>query len=330
MGYIIFTLIFLVGIAAGFIVLSTKGQKKNRFALLALTPIALLPLAFGSFARVGANEVGIIFDEFNGGILQETYDQGIHLKSPFRTVTNISTANRTAQLSTFSQTNAAYYVEYELTLVYRIEKQDAGLFYRSFNAGSVNGEILNSVVKKHTQAVTIGFDIFDILGGELETLRAQLETAVKYDLKTNYHITLISLSINDIDGGSQIEQSLRQKAEAELAIQIAQQNQRRAEIEAETALIKAQNEADILLLQNEAEVKALERINSVAVTAIQTMYNLQFETEAIRVEFEQNQTGGFLTIQEIGQIVVKQLYYDKWDGKLPTVVTDGSGIIIQP
>lgn len=60
------------------------------------------------------------------------------------------------------------------------------------------------------------------------------------------------------------------------------------------------------------------------------MYEMQFETPAIRVDFETNGTGGYLTIQEVAEIVIKQLYYDIWDGKLPTVITDGSGIIIQP
>ena len=42
-------------------------------------------MGFGAFTTVGANEVGIIFDELNGGVLQETYGQGLHTKSPFDT-----------------------------------------------------------------------------------------------------------------------------------------------------------------------------------------------------------------------------------------------------
>ena len=38
------------------------------------------------------------------------------------------------------------------------------------------------------------------------------------------------------------------------------------------------------------------------------MYEMQFEAPAIRVEFETNGTGGYLTIQEVAEIVIKQLY----------------------
>lgn len=64
--------------------------------------------------------------------------------------------------------------------------------------------------------------------------------------------------------------------------------------------------------------------------AIQQIEIAQQEKIKQDVINETNGTSGFLTIQEISEIVIKQLYYDVWDGKLPTVITDGSGIIIQP
>lgn len=57
----------------------------------------------------------------------------------------------------------------------------------------------------------------------------------------------------------------------------------------------------------------------------------QFIDNDTKLEFETIGVGGYLTIQEISDVVIKQLYFDVWDGKLPTVITDGNGgIIIQP
>ena len=58
------------------------------------------------------------------------------------------------------------------------------------------------------------------------------------------------------------------------------------------------------------------------------MYTGQFETIEIQSAFELNGTGGYLTIQEISDIVITQLYYDSWDGVLPQVVSGVDGISI--
>ena len=42
--------------------------------------------------------------KLNGGVLEETYGQGLHAKSPFRHVTTISTTNRTSLYEVYSQT----------------------------------------------------------------------------------------------------------------------------------------------------------------------------------------------------------------------------------
>jgi len=63
------------------------------------------------------------------------------------------------------------------------------------------------------------------------------------------------------------------------------------------------------------------------VNAINEMYLGQFDTGQDTATPE---AYGYLTIQEISQTILKQLYYDTWDGILPTVIADGSGIIINP
>src|SRR5690606_35087047 len=72
--------------------------------LFILTILPVLFIFTGLYVQVGPNEVGIIYDELGGGVLEETYDQGLHFKTPFRYVTTISTTNRTSYINVFSQT----------------------------------------------------------------------------------------------------------------------------------------------------------------------------------------------------------------------------------
>ena len=294
-------------------------------------------MGFGAFTTVGANEVGIIFDELNGGVLQETYGQGLHAKPPFRHVTTISTTNRTAYIEVFSQTEDSIYAMFEITAIYNIEKQNAGLFYRTTGVIDISSNQLNSIVKKNLQSVTTQYNIFDIMGVSLEEVRSSFKNVLANDLMQIYHITLVSVSIDDVDDGDEIEQIIQDKAKAIQQIEIARQEKAKQDVINETNRIKAETDAQIALIKAQSDYEVAEKaaqaqavLNAAAVTAIQNMYEMQFEAPAIRVEFETNGTGGYLTIQEVAEIVIKQLYYDIWDGKLPTVITDGSGIIIQP
>ncbi|HBT59440.1 MAG TPA: hypothetical protein DEA45_01295, partial [Acholeplasmataceae bacterium] len=123
------------------------------------------------------------------------------------------------------------------------------------------------------------------------------------------------------------EEIIQNKAEAIQMIEIAEQEKQRAEVEALTAIIRAENEAEVAKIRAEGNAEAQIILNSVTVNAIKQMYVLQFEESQ---DTSTPEVYGYLTIQEIAEIIVKQLYYDTWDGKLPEVITDGTGIIINP
>lgn len=333
---VIVFLVLLGGAISFSVYYKSKYGSKVYFSILA-APLAFIILGLGAFTTVGANEVGIIYDELNGGVLQETYGQGLHAKSPFRHVTTISTTNRTAYIEVYSQTEDSIYAMFEITVIYSIETQNAGLFYRTTGTVDISTEQLNSIVKKNLQSITTQHNIFDIMGVSLEEVRASFRDVLSNDLMEIYHITLVSVSIDDVDAGTEIEQIIQDKAKAIQQIEIAQQEKAKQDVINETNRIKAETDAEIALIKAQSDYEVAEKqaeaqavLNAAAVTAIQNMYEMQFEAPAIRVEFETNGTGGYLTIQEVAEIVIKQLYYDIWDGKLPTIITDGSGIIIQP
>lgn len=304
------------------------GQRSFRFRLSQLySLLAFGVLLFASFSVVKANEVGIVYDPFRGGIQNETFGEGFHVKSIFQEVTKISTTNRTAQVSIYGQTKDSIYAQFEITIVYRIESANAGVFYKATGHNDIAESQLNSVVKEALQGATIQFDVYAILGIGLELARLEFVATLTDIMRTRYNITLISASFDDIDAGTQIENIIQQKAQAIQQVEIAEQERQKALVEADTAIIRAENAAEVILITAEANAEAQIVLNSVTVNAINTMYLAQFS------EGQDTTTPaayGYLTMNEISTVILKQLYYDTWDGVLPTVIADGTGIIINP
>lgn len=310
---------------------SYTGHGLKSFLILLLTPLVGIVLLFGMFTSVGPNEVGVVFDQLNGGIQEKVLPQGFHVKSVFQRIITINTSNETRTIEMFGQSSDGNSVNYEVSIVINVNGNDASGFYRRTNGKEISESQLNTFLLRSIQEVSSSYEVFDIVGGKLENVRSEVETQLRSILKEKYNLTLVSLTIGDVDVGPEIEAALRKKAEEKLKFEIAQQEKVRADIEAETALIRATNEASIIKLKAEANAEAQAILNSVAVNAINTMYSAQFIDNDAKLEFETNGVGGYLTIQEISDVVIKQLYFDVWDGKLPTVITDGNGgIIIQP
>lgn len=300
------------------------------YALTPLGGIFMLILLLGMFTKVSANEVGIIYHD-KQGVLDTTKAEGFQTKSIFEHITKISTSARTADVKVSGQTKDSIYVDFDITIIYRIESKNAGKFFKVTNKTDITLEQLNSITKASLQSSAIKYDVYSILGSDLENLRIKFKETLETELLEKYHITLVAVSLNDVDAGERIEKIIQNKAEAIQQVEIAEQEKLKAEVEAKTALIKAENDAAVAILLAESKAKAEELLQSVAVNAIKTMYDSQFKTSDDKVAFETSGTGGYLTIEKVGEIVVKQLYYNVWDGKLPTVITDSTGgIIIQP
>lgn len=302
----------------------SKFQFKKR---VLLSPLVFLILLAGAVTEVDANQVGIVYHPFKGGIQDEVLYEGFKTKNIFSTVTKISTTNRTAFLEVAGQTKDSIYAYFMITIVYRIESSNAGRFFKVTGDKDITPEQLNSITKEALQSATTNYDIYGILGEDLEKVRLDFTQKLSTLMTTRYHVTLVSTSFDDIDAGSEIERIIQDKAQAIQLIEIAEQEKQRAQVESETAIIRANADAEVIIIKAEAQAEAQIILNSVTVNAINQMYLGQFTDGQ---DTSTPDIYGYLTIQEITETILKQLYYDTWDGQLPTVITDGSGIIINP
>lgn len=313
MGLLIATIvvgaiILIAGIITG-IVIVCNGDGGKGFLVACATPLAAILLLFGCFRSVGANQVGIIYDD-RYGVVERTYGEGFGTKSIFEHITTISTTNRTAEVTTTGQTNDGQYATFDLSLIYKVEKENAGKFYKVTGDTDIKSDDLNSLVKKCLQSSTINFNIFELLSEGLETARVDFYEDLRSTLSDEYYITLVSTSFDDVDAGTEIEAILQAKAEADQKIEIARKN-------AEADRITAENQAEIEKLLADAEAYAT-RVRGEANGEAESAY---IEKIMEMIDNLYDELGGTLTYAECASIVLNIIFYNTWDGKLPEVMT---------
>ena len=317
-------------------------QGKSLLAFFAF--LVILP---SLFTQVEANEVGIVYDPLMGGIQDEALGEGLHFKTPFQQVKIISTKLReenytvtaqTGKIITESgeETGGGQWATYQVTIQYKVEVANAHEFYRKFGSDTIPTSTMEARLRESLQANSVSLDIYSILKGGLNEVRSATEVDLQLSLD-ELGITVEAFIILDVDAGDEIEQVVRDEATAAKQREIALKEQDATLIRQETEKLSAEIQALTVVIEAEANAEAQRILNSVTASAIYTMYEGQFLDnsgildQVAKTEFELNGTGGYLTINEVSDIVVTQLYYDTWDGILPEVIAgDATGIILNP
>jgi regulator of protease activity HflC (stomatin/prohibitin superfamily) len=283
--------------------------------------VPMLCLLFGTFVKVDKNEVGIIYDD-RYGVVEKHFEEGFHKKSIFEHVTRISTLNRDKYMETTAQTDDGQYAKFQIAVTYAIEKENAPRYFRA--TGGDKSETFNDqlmgLVEKDLQSTTIKYNIFDLLSEGLEEARVSFETSLKTSLLNEYGVTLRFAVFKDVDAGEKIEEILKAKATAEQQIAIAQK-------EAEAKLVTATNE--VAIAEKEAEQKKILADAEAYATKVQGEANGEAAsayTDAVLNMIDdlyENQSGT-LTYEQCANIILSIVFYDNWDGVLPTTLTSDS------
>ena len=310
---IILSAIALLALGAFLIfgLLGSKGKEAiGRAFLLPLAGLPMLVLLFGTFTHVRANEVGIIYDD-RYGVLDETLGEGFHQKSIFQHVTTISTTNRDKFILTASQTDDGQYAEFEISITYAIEGNDASRFFKKVGGSDMIDDQLMGLIEKDLQATTISYNIFDLLSEGLETARMRFEQRLSESLYQEYGITLRYAVFKDVDAGDEVESILKAKATAEQQIAIAMK-------EAEAKKITAENDAEIQRILADAEAYAIKIAGDAQGDAASAYVN-----HVLGMIDNLCETTG-LNYTDSSQIVLSIIFYNTWNGILPSVLTSDS------
>lgn len=274
-----------------------KTKKIVKVALGVVLFVLVLGVIGSSFTIVPTGYTGV--RTTFGQISEENVKQGFNFKLPF--VQSINLVNNKqqdvsvpAQVWGESSEKTPVYAA-DVLVTYQISSEKSSWIYANITDPSrdlVNDSIVASAIKSAMvelpAADVTNRSIIEPLAKE----KLSLSLAEKYGEGT---VSVLKVVINDMDFEDSYNEAIAAKS-------IAQQNAERQQIENATAIAKA--EAD----------------KSVAIT------NAEAEAEATRIAAQAQAEANTTISQSLTDPVLRSKFYEKWDGKLPAVMSDGSVI----
>ena len=229
-GGLILTLVLfvLLGIRRDGTTISFKFSGKQVLALLGLAVVA-----FGCYTVVPANSVGIIYSPFTG-VSEETLPEGIHAKSPFDTVYLLSTEVQTQSIQSITgQTKDAQYITMDVDIKYHVDTANAFQIFKQFRTlSNMNASLIAPTVQRSIETVTTQYNVIDVLGEYRNEVYQRIEDDLSTRLGAN-GVSFYSITFTDTDAGDEIEEAIRAEAVAKKAVETAEQERLRVEIEAQ-------------------------------------------------------------------------------------------------
>lgn len=284
-------------------------------------------LCFMCACKVPAGYVGIVYD-MHGGISDELLTQGWHLVSPTKDVTlysiGIEQSYLTAGEDGDSENDDSFEVPtsdgkglmVDLTFTYRYDIDKVADLFTRFR-GQSGKEVRDTFIKPNiiswTKEVTAKYPVTEILGEQRANLNSAATEYIK-DKFVPYGIIIENVSLINIDADKETRESVQKKVNAQQELELAQIEQKTANVQAkkdkEVALIEAEKEKEVAQIQAEKEkIKA------------------EGEAEAMRIEAEAEAEANKKIAESLTPELIEKQKIDKWKGDVPKVSGQSSQII---
>lgn len=270
-----------------------NGRRKyGKFPLIPLIlGLIFIILSFATSVPTGHTGVPVTF----GKVGNYTLDAGIHFKRPWQEI--IKMDNRVQKESTNLACFSSDIQEVEMlyTINYQIRQNDAMVIYSTIGTDYYN-KVIVPCITESVKTVTAKYTAENLIAN-----RTELAQAIEVDLSDkldSYNIILVSTSIEDMDFTDEFTNAVEAK-------QVAQQNKLKAETEADQKRVEAQANADAKVIAAQADADAL-------------LIQAQAEAEA-----------NDLLSKSLTDKILEKMYYDSWNGILPSVVGSDS-IVVMP
>lgn len=319
MGFLIIGIILTIGafIGLGFKkhreegrVLSTWSWKINPKQLLAILVFAVC-FVVGMIKIVPTGSTGIV--TVFGKIENYTLDAGVHFLAPWKSVVKMDnrTQKQTIEMSCFSSDIQEVNIKY--TINYQINKANAQEIYRTIGVNYYETIVLPKAYES-VKAIFAKYTAEQLVSRRSE-LSIEIEEILTADLATK-NIEITDTSIEDIDFTDAFTNAVEAKQVAEQNKLRAQTEQAQQTLEAEAAaerqVVKAQADADASIIAAKADAEAAK------IAADSAEY--QGKKDAAVLSAVGEQMNKYPELQ-------KYMYYQTWNGQLPTVDGTSNAIV---
>ena len=273
----------------------TEPRTGRIFACAILAVLIIIAMA-SSTAIIKTGHTGVV--TVFGKVANYTLDEGFNLKAPWHKVIQMDNRVQKETLGLNCFSSDIQEVNMVFSLNYQLDKANAMRVYR--NVGKKYYDTLIApTVSESVKSVVAKYTAEELIGSRTE-LAAALEADLAEKLSAA-NIIVASTSIEDMDFTDAFTNAVEEK-------QVAQQNKLKAETEAAQKVVEAEAEANVRKIEADA-------------LAYETITKAEAESEANK------KLAGSIT-----DAILTKMYYEKWDGSLPQVVSgdDGSTIVNVP
>lgn len=260
--------------------------------------------------RVPAGYVAVQYN-MNGGVKEEVLTQGWHLISPTTHTTNytvgIEQSYLTAGKNGDSKDDESFYacssegkdMQIDLTFTYQYDANRVAQVFTQFK-GQSGKDVRDSFIKPNiiswTKEVIAKYKVADILGAQRAEVNIALTNYLS-DKFDSYGIKISNVSLINIEVDEETSNAINAKI-------TAQQNAETQAINNQTAIDKATAEATVKLTQAQAEA------------------------DAMLIEANAQAEANTIISASLNNNILEKMYYDTWDGKLPTVTGANSTVVM--
>lgn len=323
MGIFVGIIIVVIAIACGIWAFASFENNSNAMGAIAtmlciIGIIAFILVPF-SFHTVNTGEVAVV----------KTFGEAKEVKGPglnwdFWAINKyeyINTKTQELPIQTMAYSSDAQPMTIEMTVQYQILADEALSVVKTYGTAEALTSRITAIVTEAPKTVLSSRAAMDIIANRAE-VTPEVEQAIIAAVGDQYFITVNKVTIANIDFSDAFEQAVEDKM-------IAEQAKLKAEYENEKKVAQAKAEADAKVAAAEAEIAIAQAKADAELKKAQAQKAIaEAEAEALRVKAQAEADANKLIAESITDDILAKLHYDKWDGKLPTVVGNDSQYIL--
>lgn len=311
--FIIGVVILIIAIASfGWISCLPKTNKygqavsyaKEKFAGVVAAILAVVLMITPCFATIPTGYTGIMTTF--GKVDNRTLEAGLNFKAPWQKIVKMDNREQKIMFNFPAFSSDIQQVQVLGSFTFSINQNTAMNLYREVGTNYVD-ILVNPRVVENVKTVFSRYNAEELISSR-EILSGEILTLLVEDLNDK-GVNILSIAIEDIDFTDAFTNAIEEK-------QVATQNKLKAETEQAQKILEAEAEAERKKIEADAAAE-IRKIEADAI-AYETLTKAEAEAEA-----------NAKLAESLTPEIMKKMYYDIWNGELPTYMGGDSTTMIQ-
>lgn len=299
----------LAALAVVFLLLAARaGKNRNKssltvFIVVALAFVLTAVIVTPSFMTVQTGEVAVV--KYLGKA-KEVKTPGTYFSFWLtNTYDYYDTKVQNVDIATAAYSSDAQTMNIQMTLQYRVREDKILDVANQYGSLATLQNRIQSIAIEKTKSTLSSHKAMDIIA-DRASMSPAVEAAIKEAVGEEYFVDISAVVLTNIDFSDAFEQAVEDKM-------IAEQSKLKAEYENETKINQAKAEAEAKLEAARAEIEIAKA-----------------QAEAKKIAAEAEAEANRIVQESLTENILRDKYIEKWDGKLPDVMTgsDNTSVMI--